>query len=53
MLLKMKEVNRLRVLQGFIDGKILIKEAVKIVKRPLSIRERSFIPSALMELSIF
>ncbi len=49
----MKEVNRLRVLKGYIDGKILIEEAVRTVKRPLSIRERSFIPSTLMELSVF
>jgi hypothetical protein len=27
-LLTMKEVNRLRVLQGYMDGKILIQEAM-------------------------
>jgi transposase len=34
-LLKMKEVNRLRVLQGYMDGKILIEEAARILKRSL------------------
>jgi transposase len=29
----MKEVNRLRVLQGYMDGKILIEEAGRILKR--------------------
>jgi transposase len=29
----MKEVNRLRVLQGYTDGKILIDEAARILKR--------------------
>ena len=33
MLLKMKEVNRLRVLQGYMDGKIEIEEAARILKR--------------------
>ena len=33
MLLTMKEVNRLRVLQGYMDGKILIEEAGRILKR--------------------
>jgi hypothetical protein len=28
----MKEVNRLRVLQGCIDGKILMEEAARILK---------------------
>jgi transposase len=32
-LLKMKEVNRLRVLQGYMDGKIEIEEAARILKR--------------------
>jgi transposase len=32
-LLTMKEVNRLRVVQGYMDGKILIEEASKILKR--------------------
>jgi transposase len=32
-LLKMKEVNRLRVLQGYMDGKVLIEEAGRILKR--------------------
>jgi len=31
----MKEVNRLRVLQGYMDGKILIEEATRILKRIL------------------
>jgi transposase len=31
----MKEVNRLRVLQGYMDGKILIEEATRILKRSL------------------
>jgi hypothetical protein len=31
-LLKMKEVNRLRVMQGYIDGKILMEEAARILK---------------------
>jgi len=34
-LLTMKEVNRLRVLQGYMDGKILIQEAARILKRSL------------------
>lgn len=33
MLLRMKEVNRLRVLQGYMDGKIEIEEAARILKR--------------------
>ena len=33
MLLRMKEVNRLRVLQGYMDGKIEIEEASRILKR--------------------
>lgn len=33
MLLTMKEVNRLRVLQGYMDGKMLIEEAGRILKR--------------------
>ena len=32
MLLKMKEVNRLRVMQGYMDGKILMEEAARILK---------------------
>jgi transposase len=32
-LLKMKEVNGLRVLQGYMDGKIEIEEAARILKR--------------------
>jgi transposase len=32
-LLRMKEVNRLRVLQGYMDGKIEIEEASSILKR--------------------
>ena len=35
MLLTMKEVNRLRVVQGYMDGKILIEEAARILKRSL------------------
>jgi transposase len=31
----MKEVNRLRVLQGYMDGKILIEEGARILKRSL------------------
>jgi len=31
----MKEVNRLRVLQGYMEGKILIEEAAGILKRSL------------------
>jgi transposase len=34
-LLKMKEVNRLRVVQGYMDGKILMEEAARILKRSL------------------
>jgi transposase len=34
-LLTMKEVNRLRVLQGYMDGKILTEEAARILKRSL------------------
>ena len=33
MLLSMKEVNRLRVLQGYMDGKIGMEEASRILKR--------------------
>ena len=33
MLLRMKEVNRLKVLQGYMDGKIGIEEASRILKR--------------------
>ena len=33
MLLRMKEVNRLKVLQGYMDGKIEIEEAARILKR--------------------
>ena len=33
MLLTMKEVNRLRVLQGYMDGKLLIEEAARILER--------------------
>jgi len=32
-LLRMKEVNRLRVLQGYMDGKMLIEETARILKR--------------------
>jgi transposase len=32
-LLTMKEVNRLKVLEGYMDGKILIEEAARILKR--------------------
>ncbi len=35
MLLTMKEINRLRVLQGDMDGKILIREAARILERSL------------------
>lgn len=35
MLLTMKEVNRLRVLQGYMDGKMVIGEAARILKRSL------------------
>ena len=35
MLLTMQEVNRLRVLQGYMDGKMLIEEAARILKRSL------------------
>jgi transposase len=31
----MKEVNKLRVLQGYMDGKMLIEEAARILKRSL------------------
>jgi transposase len=34
-LLTMKEVNRLRVVQGYMDGKMLIEEAARILKRSL------------------
>jgi len=34
-LLTMKEVNRLRVLQGYMDGKMFIEEAARILKRSL------------------
>jgi transposase len=34
-LLKMKEVNRLGVVQGYMDGKLLIEEAARILKRSL------------------
>ena len=33
MLLTMKELNRLRVLQGYMDGKILMQEAARILER--------------------
>lgn len=33
MLLRMKEVNRLRVLQGYLDGKIEIEDAARTLKR--------------------
>ena len=33
MLLRMKEVNRLRVLEGYLDGKIGVEEASRILKR--------------------
>ena len=33
MLLTMREINRLRVLQGYMDGKILLEEAARILKR--------------------
>jgi transposase len=32
-LLTMREINRLRVLQGYMDGKILLEEAARILKR--------------------
>ena len=35
MLLTMREINRLRVLQGYMDGKMLLEEAVRILKRSL------------------
>ena len=35
MLLTMKEVNRLRVLQGYMDGKMFIEETARILKRSL------------------
>ncbi len=35
MLLTMREINRLRVLQGYMDGKMLIEEAARILKRSL------------------
>lgn len=35
MQLTMKEVNRLRVLHGYMDEKILIEEAARILKRRL------------------
>jgi hypothetical protein len=38
-LLKMKEVNKLRVVQGYMDGKILIEEAARILKRSLRSRK--------------
>jgi transposase len=34
-LLTMKEMNRLRVLQGYMDGKVVIEEAARILKRSL------------------
>jgi len=34
-LLTMKEVNRLRVLQGYMDGKMFIEETARIFKRSL------------------
>jgi len=34
-LLTMKEVNRLRVLQGYMDGKMFIEETARILKRSL------------------
>jgi hypothetical protein len=34
-LLTMKEVNRLRVLQGYRDGKMFIEETARILKRSL------------------
>ena len=33
MLLRMKDVNRLRVIQGYMDGKIRVEEAARILKR--------------------
>ena len=35
MLLTMKEVNRLRVLEGYMDGKMFIEETARILKRSL------------------
>ena len=35
MLLTMKEMNRLRVLQGYMDGKMVVEEAARILKRSL------------------
>lgn len=35
MLLTMREINRLRVLQGYMDGKMLLEEAARILKRSL------------------
>lgn len=35
MLLTMRETNRLRVLQGYMDGKILLEEAARILRRSL------------------
>lgn len=35
MLLTMREINRLRVLQGYMDGKMVIEEAARILKRSL------------------
>jgi transposase len=34
-LLTMREINRLRVLQGYMDGKMVIEEAARILKRSL------------------
>jgi len=34
-LLTMKEMNRLRVLQGYMDGKMVVEEAARILKRSL------------------
>jgi len=34
-LLTMREINRLRVLQGYMDGKMLLEEAARILKRSL------------------
>lgn len=35
MLLTMREINRLRVVQGYMDGKMLLEEAARILKRSL------------------
>jgi hypothetical protein len=43
-LLRMKEVNRLRVLEGYMDGKIDMEEAARILRRtPKTVYRKEFI----------